>query len=94
MDMTQTVPRCYPYCDVVVGLAWSNDPKSNVGGSLGSGRVSHAGKVKGDDPDEKGYPDPPRWGLDVRTTSSRKKFMSRKTQQCLGWELDKNGDAF
>jgi hypothetical protein len=24
----------YPYCDVVVGLVWSHDPKSYAGGSI------------------------------------------------------------
>jgi hypothetical protein len=47
----------------VVGLAWSNDPESYAGGSVATGRVSHAGQVKSDDPDEKGYPGPPGWGL-------------------------------
>ena len=34
------------------------------------GRASHARQVKGDDPDEKGYPGPPGWGLGVRPTTS------------------------
>jgi len=33
------------------GLKWSNDPESYTGGSVATGRVSLAGKVKGDDPD-------------------------------------------
>jgi hypothetical protein len=41
----------YPYFDVVVGLARSNDPESYAGGSIATGRVSLAGQVKGDDPD-------------------------------------------
>jgi len=28
-----------------------------------TGRASHARQVKGDDPDKKGYPGPPNWGL-------------------------------
>jgi len=28
-----------------------------------TGRASHARQVKGDDPDEKGYPGPPGWGV-------------------------------
>jgi hypothetical protein len=55
--------RRYLYFDVVVGLAQSNDPESYPGGSVATGRASHAGQVKGDDPDEKGYPGPPGWGL-------------------------------
>jgi len=44
-----------------------------------TGRASHAGQVKGDDPDKKG---PPGWGLGVRlTTSLRKKIYSYKTSR-------------
>jgi hypothetical protein len=53
----------YLYFDVVVGLAWSNDSESYAGGSVATGRASHAGQDKGDDPDEKVYPGPPGWGL-------------------------------
>jgi hypothetical protein len=44
-------PRWYLYFDVVVGLAWSNDPESYAGGSFATRRVSHAGQVEGDDSD-------------------------------------------
>jgi len=41
-----------------------------------TGRASHARQVKGDDPDKKGYPGPPGWGLGMRlTTSPRKKIL-------------------
>jgi hypothetical protein len=49
--------------DVVVGLAKSNDPESYAGGSVATGRASHAGQVTADDPDKKGCPGPPGWGL-------------------------------
>jgi len=35
-----------------------------------TGRASYARQVKGDDPDEKGYPGPPGWGLGMRLTTS------------------------
>jgi hypothetical protein len=35
----------------VRGLEWSNDPEISTSGSVATGRVSLAGKVKGDDPD-------------------------------------------
>ena len=35
-----------------------------------TGRASHARQVKGDDPDEKGYPGPTGWRLGVRPTTS------------------------
>jgi hypothetical protein len=44
----------HTYCDIVVGFAWSKDPASNAGGSVTKGKVSYAGQIKGDDPDEKG----------------------------------------
>jgi len=44
-------------------------------------RASHVRQVKGDDPDKKGYPGPPSWGLGVRlTTSTRKKHIVKKPQ--------------
>jgi len=47
----------------VVGFAWSKDPESYAGSSVTTGRASHAGQIKDDDPDERGYPGPPGWGL-------------------------------
>jgi hypothetical protein len=49
----------------VAGLAWSEGPDSYAGGRVATGRGSHTGKVKGDDPDKKGHPGPPGWGLGV-----------------------------
>jgi hypothetical protein len=64
---------------------WSNDPESYAGSSVATGRVSLAGQVKGDDPDQKGYPDPPGWGLGVRLTTSHRKNYSYETQK-KPWE--------
>ena len=66
---------------------WPNDPESYAGSSVATGRDSHARQVKGDDPDEKGYPGPPGWGLSVRlTTSPRKKncYETSKRQRKTG----------
>jgi hypothetical protein len=63
-------PRRYPYFDVVVGLAWSNDPGSYAGGSIATGRASHARQVEVDDPGRKGYHGLPGWGLVVGLTTS------------------------
>jgi hypothetical protein len=38
-----------------------------------TGRASHARQIKGEDPDKKGYPGPPAWGLGMRLTTSTKK---------------------
>jgi hypothetical protein len=56
-------PWRYAYLGAVLGFAWSNDPESYAGGCVAAGRASHAWQSKGDDPDEKGYPGPPRWGF-------------------------------
>jgi len=46
------MPHCrYPYLDVVVGLAWSYDPESYASGRVATDKASHAGQVKGNDPD-------------------------------------------
>jgi len=39
-----------------------------------TGRASHARQVKGDDPDEKGNPGPPGWGLGVGLTNPHHKI--------------------
>jgi hypothetical protein len=36
---------------IVGGLEWSNDRESYAGGSVATGRASHAGQVKSDGPD-------------------------------------------
>ena len=61
--------RRYSSFDAVVGLVWSNDPESCAGDRDANGMASHAGQVKGDDPDKKGYPGPPGWELGVRMTT-------------------------
>jgi hypothetical protein len=52
----------YPYFDVVVGLALSNDSGSYADNNLAIGGASNARQVKGIDPEEKGYPGSPGWG--------------------------------
>jgi hypothetical protein len=44
-----------------------------AGGSVAASRVSHAGQVKGDDPDKTGYPGPPGWGLGVELEAPPRK---------------------
>jgi hypothetical protein len=58
-----------PNFDVVEGLTWSYDLESYAGGSVATGRISHAGQVKGDDLDKKGYTGPPVWGMRVGLTT-------------------------
>jgi len=38
-----------------------------------TGRASHARQNKGDDPDKKGYPDPPGWGFGVGLSNAHSK---------------------
>jgi hypothetical protein len=60
--------RCL-YFDGVAGLTWSEDPESYARSCIATGRGSHTGQVKGDDPDKNGYPGPPCWGLGVGLTT-------------------------
>ena len=43
-------------------------PRAMLVVTYATGRASHAGQVKGDDPDKKEYPGPPGWGSGVRLT--------------------------
>jgi hypothetical protein len=48
--------------------------------------ASHASQVKGDDPDKKGYPGPPGWGMGVRLiTSPLKKYISLEACKIGTW---------
>jgi hypothetical protein len=77
-------PRRCPYFDVAVGLVWSNDPESYAGGNIATGSVIQAGQVKSDDPDKKGHPGPPGWGLGVGvTTPPCKRTFVEKTSEML-----------
>jgi hypothetical protein len=48
-----------------MGFDWAYDPESYASGSVVTGRVSHAGQVRGDDSDKMGYLDPAGWELGV-----------------------------
>jgi hypothetical protein len=51
-----------------------------------TGRASHARQVKGDEPDKKGYPDPPGWGFGMGlTTPYSKKLIVTKVKQRKSW---------
>ena len=52
-----------------VGGFSSSPPRAMLAVAYATGRASHARRVKGDDPDEKGYPGPPGWGLCVGLTN-------------------------
>jgi hypothetical protein len=48
-------------------------PRAMLAVAYATGRASHARQVKGDDPDKKGCPGPPGWGLGVRLTTPHSK---------------------
>jgi hypothetical protein len=48
-------------------------------------KATHARQVKGDDPDKKGYPGPPGWGLGVGPTT-----LPRKTRHVKETETKQN----
>ena len=52
-----------------------------------TGRVSHARQVKGDDPDKKGYPGPPGWGVGMGLTTPH----SKKIYCYKSWAREKSG---
>jgi hypothetical protein len=45
-------PLRHPWFDVVMGLVWSNNLESSVGGSVATGRTSQTRQVKDDDPEK------------------------------------------
>jgi hypothetical protein len=45
------------------------NPRAMLAVAYATVTASHARQVKGDDPDEKGYPGPPGWGLSVGLTN-------------------------
>jgi hypothetical protein len=50
-------------------------PRALLAVAYATARAFHVRRVKGNDPDKKGYPGPPGWGLGVRlTTPPRKKY--------------------
>jgi hypothetical protein len=57
-------------------------PRAMLAVAYATGRVSHARQVKGDEPDKKGHPGPPGWGLCVGlTTPNIKKLIVTKVEQ-------------
>jgi hypothetical protein len=64
----------YPYCNVLVGLVWSDDSDSYAGATVAIGRAIRARQVYSNEPDKNRHPCPPAWGLVVElTTLSHKK---------------------
>jgi len=66
----QSPPEGIPTLAQWQGLCGYMIPRAVLVVTYATGRVSHARQVKGDDPDKKGYPGPPGWGLGVRLTTS------------------------
>ena len=84
------------------GLCGHIIPRAMLVVAYATGRASHARQVKGDDPDKKGYPGPPGWGLGVRLTTSpcKKKILlqnlkrrPRPTQGCRADDDDDDDDV-
>jgi hypothetical protein len=57
-------------------------PRAMLAVAYATGRAYHARQVKGDDPDKKGYPGPPDWGVGVGlTTPHSKKLIVTKVEK-------------
>ena len=54
-----------------------------------TGRASHARQNKGDDPDKKGYPDPPGWGFGVGLSNAHRKKKIIVTKEEKRKKLDR-----
>jgi hypothetical protein len=61
-------------------------PRAMLAVAYATGRASLARQVKGDDPDKKGYPGPPGWGVGVGLTIPHsKKLIVTKVEQRKSW---------
>jgi hypothetical protein len=61
-------------------------PRAMLAVAYATGRAFHAGQVKCDEPDKKGYPGPPGWRFGVGlTTPHSKKFIVTKDEQRKSW---------
>jgi hypothetical protein len=61
-----------------------------------TGRASHARQVNGDNPDKKGYPGPPGWGVGVGLTPPHsKKLIVTKVEKGKKLDgFDDDGDSW
>jgi hypothetical protein len=68
---------------IVVGLVWSNESRSYAGGSIATGRASHARLVRDEDPDKEAIQSVLQdcWGLDVRLTTCSGKILLRNPKK-------------
>jgi hypothetical protein len=60
-------------------------PRAILAVTYATGWASHARQVKGDDPDKKGSPGPPVWGLGVGLTTPHSKKLVTKFEQRKSW---------
>jgi hypothetical protein len=56
-------------------------PRAMLVVTYATGRASHARQVKGDDPDKKGYPGPPGYGMRLTTPHSEKLIVTKVEQR-------------
>jgi len=57
-------------------------------------RASHARQVKGDDPDKKGYPGPPGWGLGAGLTTLPCKNQNVPKNSVIGLTRTRDADGW
>ena len=71
---------------------WPNEPESYAGGSVDTGRASHARQTNANGSDTRGYPGPPGWGLGREAnhhTSEKKKevLLLRRLMMDASWVI-------
>jgi hypothetical protein len=63
-------------------------PRAMLAVAYATGRASHVRQVKGDDPDKKGYPGPPGWGIRMGLTTPhiiKTYCYESRTKEKAGW---------
>jgi hypothetical protein len=62
-------------------------PRAMLAVACATGRASHARQFKGDDPDKKGYPGPPGWGVwrGANKPHTVKNLLLRKPNKGKSW---------
>jgi U3 small nucleolar RNA-associated protein 14 len=89
-------PEGIPTLTLWWGLCGHIIPRVLLTVAYATDRASHAREVKGDDPDKKGYPGPPGWGVGVGLTTqhSKKRIVTKVEQRQKLDRLKDDGESW